>query len=747
MKLHRYACCLLLCPLPPTAIGAGPTEFSASTWRLCAPPPTWVQQLQPGVVDTLARQQRPLEVSAAELDGELEQQARFSGDVTLQRADQRLQAPTLDYDQPQRRVLASGGVYYGAADIELRAERLELELEQDRGTVTGAEYWLPRRHGLGSAATIHLRDAEHTDYEQVRYTTCTPDAQSWHLTAATLQLDETTQIGVARDTTLHLFGAPVLYLPYFSFPLSSQRKSGFLLPDIASTESTGLDVSLPYYWNLAPNYDLTLTPRLMSDRGALLGLEGRYLLPTQQGLAQLEYLPQDSEREQARSRISLRQGGAWTAGLRSEVVLDYASDRDYFRDLGNAPEVVSTQHLEQRADVVLQGGPWTLLGRVQSFQTLDPDISRSNRPYRRLPQLLGNYRQPDLGGFDLGMQAEYVYFDHPDNLTGSRMDLLPSVSFLGWQKPWGYATPKLSYRLTRYDLDERGGHPLSNTQPERQLPLASLDAGLWFERPSTWFGHAVTQTLEPRLYYLYVPQQDQDDLPNFDSAALDFSFAQLFRENRFSGNDRWADANQLTLALTSRWLADTDGAELARVSAGRILYFEDRTVTLPGQLPEAESASAWVTELGTRWGKGWSARATVQWDSEAQNAEQSVLQLHYQPDRRRILNLAYRLREDELEQTDVSWSWQVDARWQVIGRWNYALDEGRSLETLGGFEYESCCWILRAFASRYVADGETEPSHTLGLQLELKGLTSFGQSFNERLQQRILGYGTEDYAF
>lgn len=747
MKPNRTLLCLLLCPWAIVAYGAESTGYSASTWRLCAPPPAWIQRQAPAVVDTLARQQSPLEVSAAEVDGELEQQARFSGEVTLQRADQTLQAAVMHYDQPQRRVLASGGVYYGAADVELRAEQMELALEQDSGAVTQAEYWLPKRHGYGTAAAILLRDAEHTDYQQVRYTTCTPDAQSWHLSAAELRLDETTQTGVGRDATLHLFGAPVLYLPYFSFPLSDQRKSGFLLPNIASTESTGLDVSVPYYWNIAPNVDATFTPRLMSDRGAMLGVEGRYLLPTQQGEAQLEYLPQDSELEKSRSSVALRQSGLWAPWLRSEVVLDYVSDRDYYRDLGNAPDVVSTQHLEQRADVVLQGGPWTVLGRVQTFQTLDPDISRSNRPYQRLPQLLGSYRQPNLGGFDLGVQAEYVYFDHPDNLTGSRVDVLPSLSYLGWQKPWGYVTPKLSYRHTRYDLDTRSGHPLSGAQPERQLPLASVDAGLWFERPTQWFGTAVTQTLEPRLYYLYVPERDQDDLPNFDSAALDFSFAQLFRENRFSGTDRWADANQLTLALTSRWLTETDGAELARVSAGRIFYFADRDVVLPGQLPEDESASAWVTELSTRWGLGWSARATVQWDSEAQNAEQSVLQLHYQPDRRRILNLAYRLREDELEQTDVSLSWQVSSRWQMIGRWNYALDEGRSLETLGGFEYESCCWIVRAFASRYVADGEIEASHTLGLQLELKGLTSFGQSFNERLQQRILGYGTDDYAF
>ncbi|MDX1514791.1 MAG: LPS assembly protein LptD, partial [Gammaproteobacteria bacterium] len=394
---------------------------------------------------------------------------------------------------------------------------------------------------------------------------------------------------------------------------------------------------------------------------------------------------------------------------------------------------------ERRGDLTYSGNFWWARARVQDYQTLDETLAPSSRPYERLPQLFAatslreRNREINVGGI-----AEFVSFDRDASVTGNRMDLRPYVSF-PMRTAGTFIVPRAIVRYTQYDLDNTASG--ADDSPSRLIPTFNLDSGLFFERPFTLGGRSMIQTLEPRAYYLFTPFDNQDDQPVFDTAEYTFSFAQLFRDDRFAGADRVGDANQLSLALTSRFL-ETGGNELFRASVGQIRYFRDRKVTLPADIRDTRNASDLVAEVAANLAQRWRVLGAIQWNTNDDVTNRSTIALRYQPNRRSVLNLAYRFVRGVAEQTDLSFSWPIAQNWRAVGRFNYALNLDTDLETFAGIEYESCCWGLRLVGRRYLSNTEGEHTNAIFLQLELKGLTGVG-SASQFLERNIPGYRNE----
>ncbi|MCW8906957.1 MAG: LPS assembly protein LptD [Sedimenticola sp.] len=733
-------------PVLPEATAADPRLDRGLNWNQCSG----------GRLPLIARpapaddDSTRIEADAADLYRN-ENRAEFAGNVRIEHANERLEADRVDYDRNSNTLDAEGRVYLEQPGLRISGDRLHYQLDQRSGNTQQAEFRLTDAAARGTAASAEMLNAEQSRYSQVTYTTCPPGNSDWLINAGELEIDQETGVGVARDASVSFKGVPFIYLPYATFPIDDRRKSGFLPPSIGTSENTGADISIPYYLNIAPAMDATLTPRIMSKRGLMLGGEFRYLTEKSKGVVQAELLPNDSERAtgQSSSRGALniktdgRPGDRWYY----DVDLNYVSDDDYLDDLGNSLAATSARHQERRGDIRYQGDGWSLLGRAQHFQTIDRSIAITDRPYYRLPQLLLNLEKPDQAmGLTYHLQSEYVQFDHSSEskVKGRRLDLQPGIS-LPLRQPWGFITPKLSLRHTRYDLENQT--PGLDSSPSRTLPTLSLDGGLYFDRPANWFGNAITQTLEPRLFYLYTPYEDQNAIPDLDTSELGFSFANLFRENRFSGGDKVGDANQLTTALTTRSLDRASGEELLRASIGQIFYFRDRDVQLQSTGAAVnDDSSAIVAEASARLSRSWRLQGGLQWNPHelGGRTERSALGLHYDDRKGRILNLTYRYTESSIEQTDLSARWPVSSRVHLVGRWNYSLLHEKSMERFAGIEYDSCCWITRFVVRDYRSDANSEGNLALFLQLELKGLTSLGDKIDQLLERGILGYRSDD---
>ncbi|RKZ89474.1 MAG: LPS-assembly protein LptD [Candidatus Parabeggiatoa sp. nov. 1] len=663
-----------------------------------------------------------------------------SGDVLMQRGEQILKTPVVVYDRNNDIADAEKDFTFWDNDFVISGASVQLRPD-NQGEMKNAEYWLLKRRARGRAAKIIKESKDIIHLEQTSYSTCDPKSEVWRLNAGRLTLDEAKAVGTARDVTIRLWDIPVFYFPYLSFSLSEQRKSGVLMPNVGMTDETGVEMSIPYYFNLAPHYDATLTPRIMSRRGFLLNSEFRYLTQATGGNLNVEYLPQDQVLGQDRSSLLFKHNGQISKRWRADLDINYVSDERYFADLGNNINVSSITHLEQRGDLAYLGDGWSLQGRLHKFQTLDPNPAA--RPYQRLPQLLFKTNLPTKNRqFNLGLQAEWVRFDRNTDVvkgaTGNRLDMESAFSF-PWRTPGTFVVPKLSLRYTGYHLDNVATD--ENTTPDRFLFTFSTDSGLFFDRNVNWRGRGLVQTLEPRLFYRYTPYQDQNDIPIFDTAEYDLSFLQLFRENNFIGADRVDDGHQVTLGMTSRLLGSNTGVEHLRASLGQIYYFRDRRVTLPDQPVYSDASSTMVMELATQPAKSWRVSSTVQWNPHTNDTERTIVRMRYQPNSERIFNTSYRLRDSIIEQTDISFYWSLNPRWKLLGRWNYSLPNKNILETFGGLEYNSCCWAVRFIAQRYLnsADG-FDYSNGFFLQFQLKGLGNIGRKTDSFLEQRIPGY-------
>jgi len=677
----------------------------------------------------------PISISAQSMEGQREGQIEASGGVELQKLGQTISADHLLYQQDSKALLAEGAVRVEQDGNVLQGTRLKLNLGTNIGDLTQPAFHLGSNNTHGNAENMHIAGRQNYTLRNSSYTTCPADNDDWLLKVRELEIDRDHQIGVARNASVEFMHVPILYTPWMDFALNNQRKSGFLSPVFGSTGTGGSEITLPYYWNIAPNNDATLAPRIMLKRGLLLNNEVRYLEPSFTGEVHLDVLPDDRITHSSRTRFSLLHSQNLNYGLGGSLNLNRVSDDNYFRDLSNTVSGTSQTNLVREGVLSYNGSWWNTAARLQNFQTLQDPITPVVVPYHRAPQITLD-AQRTLGNANAAFSGEFVDFRHPTSVSGRRLVLNPSVSYPLVADPAFYLTPKIGLHNTYYAMGANNPTGLSNF--ERTVPIFSLDSGMTLERNWNWAEQNFVQTLEPRAFYVYIPYRNQDQLPNFDSAQADFSFAQMFTENRFFGSDRIGDANQLTLALTSRLLEPDSGVERMRLAIGQRFNSHTPQVNLITPTSSTVQSDILLAASGRLTPK-WSLDSAVQYNPNQSQSEKINLAARYQPENGKVLNLGYRFTRNSLRQADVSTQWPLAGRWHAVGRWNYSLQDRRMLEALAGLEYNESCWTVRLVAQSF-ATATQQFSTGFFVQLELNNLMQVGPDPLTLLQQSIPGY-------
>ncbi|RMH16460.1 MAG: LPS-assembly protein LptD [Gammaproteobacteria bacterium] len=662
--------------------------------------------------------------------------SRAEGHVRMMDDNSLLAARSLVFDHAERIGNASGPIIYHTPTLELSAVSGQFDFDRKTAQILAPVFYYREEGAIGSAREMQLASSGVSSLEDASITTCPSQKHGWLVSARHIQVDENREWVKARHVVLSFKSIPLFYSPYLSFSLNEARKTGFLLPGIAATEKSGAELQIPFYWNIAPNQDATLTLRHLQRRGEMLQANYRFLGPFQEGNIDLTYLPTDRLRpESARGQARIDQHGQYPGGWFSDVQIHYASDKDYFIDLSENLGSASQTHLERQIKVGRQLAGLSYTANIQSFQTLDQRIQPTSRPYQRLPQLTFSMSRGWTSGFDLDLDTEAVNFVRSDSVEGARLYMEPTISFL--KKDSGaFIQPAASLSQTTYFLKGGGkDHVISRT-----LPRFSLHGGLLFERPLKSGSSTAIHTLEPEIYWLYIPYKSQDGLPVFDTTDLDFNFGQLFRNNRFSGIDRIGDTNQISLGLTSSLLRNQDGRERLKISIGQIRYLRDRKVVLPGEVPGTRQESDIILDVRSQLASDWNISGQVQWDTQQDTAGKSTFRATYRKDRQRFFTLSYRFRKTQLEQTDIALVWPIFSGFNGVGRWHYSLPENRTLNTLLGIQYESCCWSVSLFNANFLNTEEEGSTQVVFMQFELKGLSSLGSRIDRLLRQEIPSY-------
>ena len=677
------------------------------------------------------------------LTGEFEAQladgpaASMSGGVVLRRGDRLAGAETASYDPAQRALNLTGGVRYEDPDSLVLSDSAEFAYDSGRIRFEGAEFEVGPDNARGAANILEINQDGRLRLVEVSYTTCPPESNDWIIEAGEIELNTRTGVGKARSVRLRFQGVPILYTPYLSFPITDARKSGVLTPEIGSTGRSGNELSIPYYWNIAENYDATFTPRLLTDRGLQVGTEFRYLLENSDGKLEVEYLPDDNKFNDNRHLLRFGHQTLFANGWRNQIDFSDVSDNQYFEDLGGSLSISSITHLNRSLAFDFFGENWSLFGRVQEYQTIDSAILPGDEPYQRLPQIYARGFWPDsVLGLTYGLDTEVVYFDRDVGVTGWRLNAVPQVE-LPIEKPGWFVIPAVVVDHTRYDLQNTIAG--QDQQPSRTVPIVSLDTGLILERLMNTEERRI-QTLEPRLLYVHAPFREQSGLPVFDTIVPDLNLVQLYRKNRFLGVDRIADTDQVSVGITSRIIDVNSGRELMSATIGQALYLSKQGVTLPGEPPIVSDSSDYIAEVRFLIYDNLNFDVGHQWSGGDRGTAQSEARLQYRPQSNKILNLAYRFRRQSLEQGDVSWSWPLSQSWNFVGRYNFSFRDNEVLEQFYGLEYESCCWGLRLVSRRHISTRDGTRDSSFGLQLVLKGMTSVGTKADRLLERGILGY-------
>lgn len=698
---------------------------------LIAPPAAHAQSPaaacpQPALAPTLGpipdRSAEPLEIRAEAFAADSRELGEAIGSVELFRADQYLSTEVLRYRPATGLVSLPSPLVYRDAQLELSASSGQFGLFEESGDFNDLNYSLVGSSAQGGAERVHVTGSRRSELVNLWFTTCPGDDPEWLLSAQELELRHDEGVGVARGAKLRLGKVPILYLPWMTFPIDDRRKSGFLYPSLSTANDNGLEISVPWYWNIAPQQDATLIPRYFSERGFMLS--GEYRLLTRRSYSQVEFdaMPSDRDRDTDRWRYRARWGMNLNRAWRATANLERVSDNEFFQDFGGSLAQTSRQFLRSRAGLDGGGRWWIFSALLDDFQVIDDAVRPAQEPYRRLPRLAFALDAP-LGraGFGARFDAETVYFDRDVGVVGARADLYPSLVW-NQSRAWGFLEASAGYRYTAYDLDLRGAE--GESSPDRGLPILSLDSGLYLERDTVSGG---TQTLEPRLFYLYVPFEDQSALPDFDTGDFTFGYAQLFATNRFTGADRQTDANQLTIAASTRSLDGATGRETWSLNFGQILYLDSPRVTLDEDSPLNQDTSPFLAQFNWHPLDRTNVRLGVEWSWENRELNVGVVGLNHTARNGSRVGFEYRFRRDRLDQFDLRWLWPISPNWSAFTRVNYSLEESDLLEGLVGLEYESCCWALRVAARRYLRDRNGGERNALYVELRLKGLGAFGR--------------------
>ena len=718
-------------------------------------------------------------IDAQRLEMHLERTMRAVGDAVLMQDNQTVYGDRIDYDVLDQEVHVVGNTRVVQAGTVVTGPELRMQLDERRGEMQEPVFTMrnPPTVGRPASQAITARGSakravfDGPDREVLygaRYTTCEAGVDDWYLRASELELDHHSETATAQHASIEFKGMPILYTPWIEFPFSNQRKSGFLTPNWGQTTRSGFEFGIPYYWNIAPNMDATITPRYMSKRGTQMQGEFRYLTENFSGQDNLEYLPSDDE-ENGENRYYYKVahrhnfGGGFTGRLNYERV----SDDDYFSDMTTSIISTSRVNLPQEGELNYGDGVWNMRAFVQRFQTLEDTSSGATYyQYERMPQLTLTGSK-DWDWALTNVYSEWVRFDRDDKdpnkddyATGNRFTAYPSVS-LPFTRPYGYVTPKLGMHHTSYNLDSNDALGIDDSA-SRTLPIFSLDSGLFFDRDFRVVKNMYTQTLEPRLFYVYVPYKDQNDLPIFDTGLADLNLSTLFTENQFTGNDRVNNANQLSLAVTSRLIDARTGVQRLAATIGQRFYFTDQKVTLPGGSTRDRNSSDIIGAVSARLLNNVSVDTGLQYNTDIDRTIRSNIGVRYNPEPGKVLNLSYRYTREDfgldvareyvglvgVDQIDLSSQWPLSPRWYALGRLNYSFldndsstnNEGSGLiEGLAGVEYDAGCWQARAVAQR-VETATAQANYAFFFQLELGGIASIGSNPLKLLNRSIPGY-------
>lgn len=663
-------------------------------------------------------------------------QIEATGDATLNQGGKSIQADRLIYQQNTHELDARGAVILEEGGNVMSGPGLRYNLDSSAGEMQQPEYYLKENDSRGSADVLRMQDSEHYTLENATYTTCPAGNDDWLMRMGRLDLNRESQIGVARNATVEFKSVPFLYSPWMDFPLAGQRKSGLLAPKFGSTSKGGSEITLPVYWDIAPNYDATIAPRKISKRGTMLNNEFRYLGSTYLGEIHLDMLPNDALVDRNRVRFSLDHDQAMTSRLKGHVSYTRVGDDDHFRDLADEVNTTSRVNLLQEGGLDYYADWWSASARVQQYQTLQDIAAPIAVPYARMPQLSLN-GQSELAGANVSFGGEFVAFTHPTAVSAQRTVLSPGISYPLVNQPAYYVTPKVTLHSTYYAIT--ANNPSAVQDASRTLPIYSLDSGLALERNSTMFGGDYLQTLEPRAFYVNVPYRDQDALPIFDSALADFNFTQMFAENRFLGSDRIGDANQLTLAVTSRLLDKNTGVERLKIMLGERFSFQTQQVYLPGTTTVSTGKSDILLAVAGRVTPAFMLDSELQYDPNLAQTQRYNVAAHYHPEPGKALNLGYRYQRDLLRQVDLSAQWPIYSRWHGVGRWNYSFPDSRILDSSAGLEYNQDCWTLRMLVQHF-ATATLQTNTSFFVQLELNDFVKVGSDPLGLLKQSVPGY-------
>ena len=707
-------------------------------WELCSAPRTLPWFTDP-VTTAVDRASLPSDVTGDTLNVQKEDVTVVSGNVVMTHGDQYIGTERLTYQHAQETFATDSQMRYQDKSMRLTSEKAEGDQKADTLNLDDVVYQFNTQAGNGTADhAVMVGDIGNLSH--ATYSTCPPDQRQWEFSASTIRINNETSTGVAKNATLKIGKIPVLWLPVVWFPTDNRRRTGVLSPTIGRDDRNGVVFKLPVYLNLAPNYDATLTPRWLSKRGLMLDAEFRYMTDNSRGIFTGTYLPDDDLTGKNRSFLSLAHITTLNRHWYASANLNHVSDVDYFSDFGDSISNTSISLVNSNVGIYGRGKYWSASLTAEDWQIASALLRPGDQPYRRLPRLQATANRPLTHWLEAGLSAEAVRFTHADrDAGGTRLDLQPYLRASITGSAW-YITPQVAWRYTSYSLDGSLAAVGSDESVSRSLPVASVDAGAYFERNFNWNDKGFVQTLEPRLYYLRVPYRNQDALPLFDTAELTFGWNSLFRDNRFGGADRQSDANQMTVALTSRILDGKDGRERLSVGVGRITYFDAPRVTLPGALLPAEDGSAWIATADVLLSDNWSVGLTQQWDPNTERTQLSSVRTQYRFGKGGLVNVAYRYRQDLLEQTDLSFVIPVNDRWSVYGRWDYSLRDEQTLEALAGFEKRSCCMAIRILGRQYIRSFNSRQNLGLYLEIELTGLGSFGRDTGRLLDNAILGY-------
>ncbi|HWX35850.1 MAG TPA: LPS assembly protein LptD [Steroidobacteraceae bacterium] len=767
---------------------------------MCPAPPKY----QVPIASDIAADDHRIHIDADDARVDADGNAVLNGRVRVRQDTRSVTSDSVTYDKSGR-VSVKGGVDFEDPKLRVRSDTGRYDID-GAANFDRANFQLMGRNGRGFAQDIDVSAEGKVSLARVRYTSCPVGNEDWMLRASSLSIDSRLQEGVAHNVTMRFKDVPIFYTPYISFPVGDERKSGLLFPNFGHSGSNGFELEVPYYFNLAPNYDLTLTPGLLTSRGVQLAGQFRYLTANSHGQIDTTFLPGDRQEHGDRSYLHITDITDLKRGMRFDADIASVSDSRYFEDFAVGSDQTSVTFLERRAEVLYYDDAWRVSGQLQNFQTIDILAGPGVRPYSRVPRIQANALWPmPQSRFEFALDSEAVNFVREFGPTGVRFNVAPELRWSNRSSGY-FFEPAVGYDFTQYDLKNAPvGTP---STPTRTLPYARVDAGLVFERDAGSHGQR-TQTLEPRVLYSYVPNRNQNELPIFDSGLPDLNLTELFRTNRYVGEDRIGDANQVALALTTRLFDHVSGAQYLSATIGQIRYFSIPQVGLPvaagmttaglnlvtipgvnplampgqalvnsrgqilvaepgqyvaglpvrafaaavsGQSAPAFPASDLVVDVAVTAYKHFSFNFDYLWNPYTSQTDKSEVSLQYRPDPSRVVNIGYRFQQNILNQQSIlkqwdgSFAWPIAAHWNTVGRWVYSLQDRQTIEQMAGFEYKSCCWKIQVVQRRYVrvTNGTPGLDTSIALQLELTGLSSVGKPANTFLEREIRGYSTRD---